>query len=885
MGIEVTHQTALFVIAALVSYHEARKNKREIERNKSQSLEIDIRPSGSGQSIPILYGRCGVNAPLVFAGVGRRFQTHSLPAQIGNLTDRLASARQLLFTQSVLSLGEIESLYQVVMDNDVTPGTDINNAMAHRVWYNSASEWGGDFRDDNSTATFSGLSYVSSVYYRNNAEPVFAGQPQTFFGVKGKKIKNFLRAADGSVSLSSPVYLRSMPAILFDYLTSDTYGPGFSESDFDLVSFDAAAQIAGTTVESDYWLSETGAQASLQRYEYNGAVPSTRDFPSALARILSVAPGAAFFRAVDSGKYKLKLPDSATPESQQSLITFGPDDLTDRVEVQYPDSQSKLNRVTGSFANAAKSFVQDSITYPSAGSTVDQQLQREDGNILLTTDIDLSGANNARQAGAICYSQLQLSRRPVFDFTVFAKGLLYEPGDIVRLLDDDSGIDAYVRILETRVNSNLTVRMKGIEFVRTDYAWTPGDTLQIPTATVISRDLEIPRIAQVIYSEHAREIQCQVFETMSAPVYEWQYRFGASSVWIGWLQTTSRIVRFPVSMSGGDYVFRVRTVFGNRRSAWSQSAGSGSVPALTSLSATDGAGREDIFAVTSNNASPSLPSNNWGYDSPVLPWTDGQVALNPGQTLWRAYRKIIGQPTAGTQIDDVWSVPVVVGHYGVDGVSGVDGSEGVGVEYVFAASDSDTNPPSGLDHSWPYDEPVSPWFDGGIPLNAGQFLWRAERPVPGVPNRGDVLPAWASWRNLQIVGRHGRDGSQGLSPVAISSDTMPLYVSGPFASDTDASVSSSSPQVTVTGGSLTSPASIRHRVVYRFSTDNSDTEFVHTTGLQTGIGVWSVSGIQTYPNNTHYSYILSYSLGAGQGVLAQLRVTWIRIIPTPPGGG
>ena len=91
----------------------------------------------------------------------------------------------------------------------------------------------------------------------------------------------------------------------------------------------------------------------------------------------------------------------------------------------------------------------------------------------------------------------------------------------------------------------------------------------------------------------------------------------------------------------------------------------------------DGLGLEWIFAKTSTTTAPSAPSNSWGYDSPISPWSDGAPDLDStDRFLWRAQRDVEGAPSVGDAISDTWSTSVIVGHFGEDGAAGSDGSDG-----------------------------------------------------------------------------------------------------------------------------------------------------------------------------------------------------------------
>ncbi len=202
----------------------------------------------------------------------------------------------------------------------------------------------------------------------------------------------------------------------------------------------------------------------------------------------------------------------------------------------------------------------------------------------------------------------------------------------------------------------------------------------------------------------------------------------------------------------------------------------------------DGVGLEYIFKITSTTSIPSnlRPLNTWGYDQPGgRGWKDAAPNLSAGLPyLWRAQRKVVGQPTAGTAVADNWSAPVIVGRYGADGTKGdrglqgerglqgiagadgrdgADGDDGVGLEYIFKRTSSASIPTNLLPlNTWGYDQPGGRgWKDAAPNLSAGlPYLWRAERKVVGSPAQGAAVTD--NWSAPVIVGRFGPKGDQGV---------------------------------------------------------------------------------------------------------------------------
>ena len=96
----------------------------------------------------------------------------------------------------------------------------------------------------------------------------------------------------------------------------------------------------------------------------------------------------------------------------------------------------------------------------------------------------------------------------------------------------------------------------------------------------------------------------------------------------------------------------------------------------------DGSGVEYIFTRRSSASLPSSrrPSNSWGFDSPGTnggqQWYDGAPTLSSSSPyLYRSERAVPGSPSVGTAVSDSWSIPVIVGRFGLDGLDGNDGND------------------------------------------------------------------------------------------------------------------------------------------------------------------------------------------------------------------
>ena len=221
-------------------------------------------------------------------------------------------------------------------------------------------------------------------------------------------------------------------------------------------------------------------------------------------------------------------------------------------------------------------------------------------------------------------------------------------------------------------------------------------------------------------------------------------------------------------------------------SHWGQD-GSDGLPGLPGADGTDGMGVEYIFRATNSSTKPAGdPSNGRVFDpaSPTDGYTDGLTVTSTNRFGHRWRRSVPGTPAVGTSPYSSgttlksgwsnWSYDGVVAVWGRNGAPGVNGEDGMGVEYIFRPTSGDAEPtlPAAA-RGWPFDQPVTPYTDGLTVTAAAPHGHRWSRMVPGTPAVGtspltdeaDATSAlkdgWGEWSYNGIVAHWGRDGQAG----------------------------------------------------------------------------------------------------------------------------
>lgn len=225
----------------------------------------------------------------------------------------------------------------------------------------------------------------------------------------------------------------------------------------------------------------------LNRYEFNGAVSTTRKFFDAISVILETMPGAQFFRSI-SGKWKIAIPDPLM--SLSNIPTF--DEFDEDFEEVRPDADDLVNRITIRFSDIEKDYAGGVIEFPMPGSPLDRQLQSADGGVFRLS-LDVVGCNNKLHAIAIAANTILIRRREVYRFTVSKKYLLYEQGDVIRILRERlPALDVYAIITHKRPNPDLSITFTARRFSRADYDLYLTDQERIPISAEVPANPFVP---------------------------------------------------------------------------------------------------------------------------------------------------------------------------------------------------------------------------------------------------------------------------------------------------------------------------------------------------------------------------------------------------------
>ena len=266
--------------SVILAKKQAAKARRRARRAAKDAAGISDRVTPSGAPVNILYGRCGEYAEVVYASpsstsagyatedksAARRSRATDGRTGIGaiNARDVEAEYKQFLLTQNVICVGQINAIKRLMVDDVLLPG---NLEGTYIVEYSSIGDgygvaspmasnwlpWGGQARRG-ADHKFTDLTYITAIWYQgitgNGKEPQYGGGIPTVYAIVEGRIVHTLRENEAGVVVVSEErsYSNNVANVLYDYLTSELYGPNLGEDRLDLESFYRAQEKFGTVV-------------------------------------------------------------------------------------------------------------------------------------------------------------------------------------------------------------------------------------------------------------------------------------------------------------------------------------------------------------------------------------------------------------------------------------------------------------------------------------------------------------------------------------------------------------------------------------------------------------------------------------------------------------
>ena len=180
------------------------------------------------------------------------------------------------------------------------------------------------------------------------------------------------------------------------------------------------------------------------------------------------------------GKYKLTYEEPLNLAEQTSRIraTITDEDiLNDNIKWEWPNAQDRLNRVTLSFTNDHKNFLQDEVSWPELNSSQYREMFDLDRQPLHET-LNVQGVTDPYHAKDYAETRVRASRdKQELSMSVSKRWLTLEPGDLIRVDSEYLDLDDVFRIEEIKVKEDYSIDLRLFHFDWTWGRWSSTDDI------------------------------------------------------------------------------------------------------------------------------------------------------------------------------------------------------------------------------------------------------------------------------------------------------------------------------------------------------------------------------------------------------------------------
>ena len=160
----------------------------------------------------------------------------------GDLTTGTGSKNEYLISQDAICLGAIDAIVGVDVDSvwihpseTAEDETEIRNTSRVSIYgpstYSPNAANNSNLRSE--SASFVDYTNSTNIFRLNRQEPQFSGIPTVDYYIRGRTIRTL--NAEGT-AFDSTSFSNNAIEVLLDYLTSSIYGPGWVDSDIDMLS-------------------------------------------------------------------------------------------------------------------------------------------------------------------------------------------------------------------------------------------------------------------------------------------------------------------------------------------------------------------------------------------------------------------------------------------------------------------------------------------------------------------------------------------------------------------------------------------------------------------------------------------------------------------------
>ena len=464
-GIFTLIATIISVVVAGASFAQGIKAAKQAENAALQAQAVQVSGHNNNRGLYVVYGEVRVGSTVVYKTVSKSTSTVRSQAAANpelrhwNATgvelDAHTSERHAYLRRAVaICEGPIESIEDIYVDNDhyndarfSSGGAKHFHALTHNGSASGAyvdlftSEW-----DSAKVGKYVAAAYEFITMDKTSA---YQGVPQTNYIVKGRLIYDPREAGHSQSDETTWEYSDNPALCLLDYLTSSRYGRGLSYSDVDIQSFINGANSCDVIVNA--------GPTSVRRLACNIALDPKNNVLDNVRTLLSSMRGSLHYV---NGKYTLVVEDTAT-----SIMSLNEDNLVSTLNIQGGERDKRLNRCTIKFANAARDWQPDQVSWPPLDSTQYATYLSQDAQEQLHKTLTLDAIGNYYRAEDLAEFVVRDSRIGLsVSGSMKSEGIALVPGDVVDITYEPAGYTSKLFRIQTvafdadRLEVNFTAR-------------------------------------------------------------------------------------------------------------------------------------------------------------------------------------------------------------------------------------------------------------------------------------------------------------------------------------------------------------------------------------------------------------------------------------------
>lgn len=461
---------------------------------------VTVTKNGTNVAVPVVYGFRRVGGALVYAETG-------------------STNNQYLWCVYAVGEGPIQGIKKIYIDdvalplpnNFYTDGgvVDVNSGkfkgrIKFQVRYGyqaSNSNINSALRGpnwDKKQRPFTRAAFVAFRFYQKEIKtqedadnnPFRGGIPQVKFDILGRRVQDIRRYNTAGLqsafsydpaSTANPYSFNPANCIL-DYLLNPVYGAGIAVNQINLESFRIAAKKFAQTVS--YTNQYSGPAITM-----NTVVDTNQ---KVLDNVKNLLAGCRSMLTFEQGKYKITVEDGGNATDITSTAINIARDIDKSVMIggitlNGERKKTKYNQVIVNYVDPDREFTNQQQVYE---ETADLALDNNEKLVGEFTFHTLTNPAIAYETARMIYKKSR--KQKTVSFTGTQELMNLAVGDIIRLTDTilQFNLDTF-RIVNLKINNNLTVSITAVEHDATIYPATGNAQTEVPPQIFIPEELAV----------------------------------------------------------------------------------------------------------------------------------------------------------------------------------------------------------------------------------------------------------------------------------------------------------------------------------------------------------------------------------------------------------